>query len=176
MACSSLITSGYTLNCRNSTGGLSYICIGSYNGTDTLYTIDPTTKVIGTVSFVGATISFYKFEQELETASFVQSGQFSTENGTSFYEQTLEITLTNMTPALRNTITLLGQGVWRIIVADQNGNFFLMGKNNPVRVSASNPQSGKAFGDLSGATITFIGKEPEPAHFLSASAAAALII
>jgi hypothetical protein len=50
-----------------------------------------------------------------------------------------------------------------------------MGKQNPVRVSASTPQLGKAFGDLNGAVLTFLGKEPEPAFNVNATAAATVI-
>jgi hypothetical protein len=50
-----------------------------------------------------------------------------------------------------------------------------MGKQNPVRVSASTPGVGKAYGDLNGAVITFLGKEPEPAHIVTSGAALSVI-
>jgi hypothetical protein len=170
MAC--VLTNGYTLGCRDNIGGVQEIYIGEYNGDSLGYSfgID---GVIGT--FSGATVSFYSFEQEIETASYTENGVFSTENGTAFYEETLTITLHKLDASLRNKILLLGQGKWRIIVKDQRGVFHLMGKQNPVRVSASTPGVGKAYGDLNGAVITFMGKEPETAHIVSSVAALSVI-
>jgi hypothetical protein len=95
---------------------------------------------------------------------------------TAFYEQTLTITLHKLDAVLRNQILILGQGKWRIIIKDQRGLYWLMGKQNPVRVSAATPGLGKAYGDLNGAVITFMGKEPEPAHEVTSTAAASVIV
>ena len=171
MSC--VLTSGYTLGCRDNVGGIQEVYIGEYNGSLLQYTLDQN-QVIGT--FSGTFSSFYTFQQEIEVGSFTENGVYSTENGTAFYEQTLEITLHKMESAIRNQILVLGQGKWRILILDQRGKYWLMGFQNPVRVSAATPGLGKAYGDLNGAVITFLGKEPEPAYEVSASAAAQLIV
>jgi len=170
MAC--ILSNGYTLGCRDNVGGIAEVYIGEWNGDSLTYTYG-TDNIIAT--FSGTTSSFYTFEQEIETGSYTENGQFSTENGTAFYEQTLSITLHKLDASLRNKILLLGQGKWRILIKDQRGNYWLMGKQNPVRVSASTPGLGKAYGDLNGSIITFTGKEPEPAHQVQTSAALQLI-
>lgn len=170
MAC--VLTNGYTLGCRDNVGGIQEVYIGEYNGDSMTYVLG-TDNIIGT--FSGATVSFYTFEQEIETGSYTENGVFSTENGTAFYEQTLTITLHKLDAALRNQILLLGSGKWRIIVKDQRGVYHLMGKQNPVRVSASTPGVGKAYGDLNGVVLTFLGKEPEPAHIVASAAALSVI-
>ena len=167
-----LLTGGYTLGCRDNIGGVQEVYIGEYNGDSLTYVLG-TDNIIGT--FSGATVSFYTFEQEIETSSFTENGVFSIENGTSFYEMTLTISLHKLEAALRNKILLLGQGKWRIIVKDQRGKYHLMGYQNPVRVSASTPGVGKAYGDMNGAVITFMGKEPVPAYEVSATAALSVI-
>lgn len=171
MAC--LITDGYALGCRDSIGGVQKIYIGEYNGSSLTWILG-TDDIIAT--FSAGTVSFFEFEQENETASFAQTGQFSNENGTSFYEQVVEITLQKLDAALRNQIKILGQGKWRVIVLDQRGNYWLVGAQNPVRVTGSTPGTGKAFGDLNGAIITFTGKEPIPAFQVSTAAAAQVIV
>lgn len=168
-----LLTGGYTLGCRDNIGGVQEVYIGEYNGDSLTYVLG-TDNIIGT--FSGATVSFYTFEQEIETSSFTENGVFSIENGTSFYEMTLTISLHKLEAALRNKILLLGQGKWRIIVKDQRGKYHLMGYQNPVRVSASTPGVGKAYGDMNGAVITFMGKEPVPAYEVSATAALSVIV
>lgn len=171
MSC--VLTDGYTLGCRDNIGGIQTVYIGEWNGDDLTYGFT-TSNVID--SFGGATVSFYTFEQEIEVGSYTENGVFSTENLTAFYEQTLTITLHKLDAVLRNQILLLGQGKWRILVKDQRGLYWLMGKQNPVRVSAATPGLGKAYGDLNGAVITFMGKEPEPAHEVTSTAAATVII
>lgn len=170
MSCT--LTSGYSLGCRDSLGGIQRVFIGTWDA-DTVYGLTGPCDTINTIS--GPTGSFYTFEQELETASFIQNGQYSTENGTSFYEQVLEITLQKLDACNRDQIKILGQGVWRVLILDQRGQYWLMGKQNPVRVTAATPQLGKAFGDLNGAVITFTGKEPEPAFAVTTAVAQTLI-
>jgi hypothetical protein len=172
MATTCVLTSGYQLGCRDNIGGVAEVYIGEWNSSSMTYVLG-TDNIIGT--FSGATVSFYTFQQEIETASYTENGQFSIENGTSFYEQTLTITLHKIEAALRNKILLLGQGKWRVIVKDQRGKYHLMGYQNPVRVTASTPNLGKAYGDLNGAVITFMTKESTPAYEVAASAALQVI-
>ena len=81
-----------------------------------------------------------------------------------------------MDAALRNQIKILGQGKWRVLIKDQRGKYWLMGAQNPVRLSAATPGLGKAYGDLNGAILTFMGKEPVPAYEVDATAALQLIV
>lgn len=170
MACSCILNE-YVLACRDNIGGIQRVYIGCYDS-DVVFGLTASNEII---SSSGATVSYYKFEQEIETGSFVQNGQFSTENGTSFYEQVLEITLHKMDTVMRNRISTLGQGKWRVIVLDQRGTYWMMGFQNPVRVSAATPNLGKAYGDLNGAVMTFTGKEPEPAYVIDPTLALTLI-
>lgn len=169
MACSCVLNE-YLLSCRDNTGGIARVYIGCYD-TDQIFSLDEE-NIIDAVS--GATTSYYKMEQEIETGSFNQNGQFSTENGTTFFEQVLEITLQKLDATNRNRISTLSQGVWRVIVLDQRGNYWLMGYQNPVRVSSATPQLGKLYGDLNGAILTFTGKEPEPAYVIDSAIAISL--
>ena len=100
MACSCVLNE-YVLSCRDNIGGIQRVFIGCYDS-DVVFSLDGDNVIDGVA---GPTVSYYKFEQEIETGSFVQNGQFSTENGTSFYEQTLEITLHKMDSIMRNRIS-----------------------------------------------------------------------
>ncbi len=172
MACSCVLDE-YLLSCRDNTGGIQRVFIGCYD-TDQVFGFATPSNIIDEVT--GTAIDYYKFEQEIETGSFNQNGQFSTENGTTFFEQVLEITLQKMDATNRNRISTLSQGAWRIIVLDQRGNYWLMGYQNPVRVSSATPQLGKLYGDLNGAILTFTGKEPEPAYVMDSTVALSLIV
>lgn len=171
MAC--VLTAGYTLGCRDNIGGIQEIYVGEWNGDALTYTFG-TASII--TAFGGATVSFFTFEQEAQVGSYTENGVFSNDNGTSFYEQTAQVTLHKLEAPLRNTLLVLGQGKWRVIIKDQRGKYWLMGKQNPVRVSASTPQLGKLYGDLNGSIVTFMGAEPEIAHEVTAAAALSVII
>lgn len=174
MSC--LITSGYPLQCRDNTGGVQNVYIGAYGGTVTMTPILGTTSNTGQiVGWTGVTSSFYTFNQPLETADFTQAGAFSVENGTSMYTQTCNITLQKLDTTASTLINTLGQGVWRIIILDQNGNYWYIGNKNGARVTAATPGVGKAMGDLNGAVITFEAKEQLTAFQVTAAAALELI-
>lgn len=167
---SCLITSGYTIGCKTQ-AGVQKVFIGSWN--DNLMGMTATASLIS--AFTGATVSFYTFQQPIETASYTAPAEVNTENNAIQYNQTLTITLQGMNAALLNQIKTLGQGVWRVIILDKNGTYFLMGKSGPVQVSASETGLGKAGTDLNGATLTFTAKEDNALYEVSSSAAISVI-
>lgn len=173
MSC--LITEGYSIACKG-IAGVQAVYIGEWNGNDIGYTIGTGSQAGQITAFTGATVSFYEFQQTIETGALTETGNFNVQNGTAFYEQTVEITVHNVTQTLIEQVNQLGRGRWRIIVQDVNGNYFLVGKVNPVQVSAVTGGLGKAYGDLNGYTITFTGKEFDALTQVTTSAALSVII
>lgn len=51
------------------------------------YELDVDNNIIGLTG--SATVDYYVFEQEMESAEFNQEGEYSTENGTVFFDQQL---------------------------------------------------------------------------------------
>jgi len=164
MAC--LLSTGYTLGCRDSIGGIQDVWIGNYSGTAS-YTLSATNTI---TAFSGGTVSYFKFEQEMETGQFNQNGAYSVENGTVFFQQELLLTFHKHDATLRNQLLVLSQANMSVIVKDQRGVYWLMGYQTGVRATAGAMNTGKAFGDLNGFTITLTAKEPEPALPISATA------
>jgi hypothetical protein len=169
MAC--LLTSGYTIGCKTQ-AGVQKVFIGQWNDTSLTYTFG-TNSII--TAFGGATTSFYTFQQPIETSSYTAPAEVNTENNAIQYNQTLSINVQGMNAALLNQIKTLGQGVWRILILDKNGLYFLMGKSGPVQVSAIDSGLGKAGTDLTGAMITFTSKEDQPLYEVNSAAALTLI-
>lgn len=170
MAC--ILTSGYSLGCR-AQAGVSEVFIGSWNGTALGYTLQGDGFTVGT--FSGTTVSFYGFQQTTETANFTSAAEVNNENNAIQYALSLEITVTNMTAALVNQIKVLGQGAWRILILDKQGNYWLMGYSGPVQVSALTSGLGKVGTDLNGGMITFSSKEVQPLVAVASSAALSVI-
>lgn len=157
MSC--LITSGYTLGCRDSIGGIKKILITNFNGADE-YTLDADDDITATTS----TETYQTFEQEVEAGSFNQVGTFSTENGTVFFTQDVGLMLHKNDTASRNILIVLSQANMSVIVQDQRDEYWLLGKENGVRTATGSMNTGKSFGDMNGITIGLQGKEPKPAY------------
>jgi len=188
MASCALI-SGYQVPCRVTSGiqavyissyGFGTASAGSYPGSGiSPYLLDNGFTQSGTqysfggvtfssvgvgsvVGFTGSTPSFYKFEQRLEQGSYMESGIYG-ENGSAGFSQKMEITLEGYDQATKNIISILNKGSWRVIVLDQNGNYILMGYQNPVLITTADGGIGKTLVDGVKTTLTFEGKETNQA-------------
>jgi len=165
------ITSGFTLGCRDNTGGIKniYILSGSVDSV----TGSGTTGLISAMSGSG---TFYKFELTRQTGDYVETINGSTENGTVFYDQTVNATFHKMQSATRNQVRVLSKNTAiKMIVETNNGStdgvgkFFYLGEQNGLSLNAGQGQSGTAFGDANAYLMTFNGQEPDPASEVSGS-------
>lgn len=155
-----ILTSGYSLGCLDSVGGLRKI-YGTTFQKDVTYTFDTDDHIIG-LTGSGSTASYYQIEQEMETAEFKQPASVS-ENGQVFYTQNLSLAMPKVS-STRNLMVLLGQSRTSWILEFQDGTFYLMGANNGCKMTAGEINAGKAFGDLNGSIITLTSKDRYPAY------------
>ena len=93
-------------------------------------------------------------------------------NGTTFFEQTLNLTLKKLSKEGHKEIKLLAYGRPHVAVEDYNGNVFIMGLEHGADVSGGTIVTGAAMGDLSGYTLTLSGMEVKPANFVASPTAA----
>lgn len=165
MACD--LTKGRKEPCKDSIGGLKnvyFLDFGSL-GTVTL-TDDEITNLTG--SEIGGTansLTAYKYELK-GGSSFEQAVTSSRENGTTFFEQTLNLTLKKLTKEDNKEIKLLAYGRPHIAVEDYNGNVFMMGLEHGADVNGGTVVTGAGMADLSGYTLTFGASESAPANFM----------
>jgi hypothetical protein len=169
MAC--ILNTGYTIGCRDNTGGVQTLAIGAWElGTTYSYSID---GEILTTSYASA--SFYEFEQYTEQASATGEVTANNEFGTIFNTQTLTFIMEKMDAPTRAKFLILTQGRFRVLIKTQNGEWLLMGRLNGARLSAGTNGPGKAFGDMAGFTGTLTAVEPEPVHIIDETEALRLI-
>ena len=156
MAC--LLTSGRALPCKSSVGGLKAVYFADYG------TLGDTTIVSGEITAVAGTPDFFKYDikgsSSLETA--ITS---SRENGTNFYTQTLNLTLTKLDKETQEQIKLLAAERPHIAVETYDNSFFLVGLEHGTEVTGGTIVTGAAMGDLSGFTLTLEAMEKSPANF-----------
>jgi hypothetical protein len=167
MACE--ISLGRIEPCKDSNGGLKAVYFVNW-GDMTGVTYDVTNT--DAISAVAGTPSAYKYDLK-GNSSFEQAITSSRENGTTFFEQTLNLTLKKLSVVDNKQIKLLAYERPQVIVEDNNGNLFLCGLEHGMDVSGGTIVTGAAMGDLSGYTLTLSGQEAVPANFLTTSLSSA---
>jgi hypothetical protein len=165
------LTQGYVLDCKDSLGGMTEVLFIAKAD------VTATTEASGVITAItkAAGKRFYKYELVKETANFVENINASVENGTVFYQQELTIVLNKLQANTRNEILLLAQSLLVAIAKDNNGNYWYLGKNNGLDITAGNSGTGTAIGDRSGYTLTFTGKEAALSPAVSSGIIAALL-
>jgi len=151
--------------CKTSNGGLKAVYFVNW-GDATGYTYDVTNT--DAISAVAGTPVAFKYDLK-GNSSFEQTITSSRENGTTFFEQTINLTLKKLSVVDHRQIKLLSYGRPQVIVEDNNGNFFYCGVKHGMEVSGGTIVTGAAMGDLSGYTLVLTGQEPVPANFISTS-------
>jgi len=160
MACN--ISLGYNEPCKDSIAGLTAVYFMNYNtGSFTLNATDVVT------AFPSAS-TVYKYELK-GTNGYVETVNTSRDNGTTFFSQVLSLQLKKLTAEATKELKLLAYGRPKIVVADRNGNAFLVGRLEGADMTAGTITTGVAYGDLSGYTMEFTGQEQLPANFISGS-------
>jgi hypothetical protein len=157
MACD--LTLGRKEPCKDVVGGIRAVYFTDFGDYGTVsQTNDEITDMTGT---------FTAFKYELKgNSSFEQTINASRENGTTFFEQTLNLTLKKLSKEDNKELKLLAYGRPHVAVEDYNGNVFVMGLEHGAEVSGGTIVTGAAMGDLSGYTLTLSAQETKPANFV----------
>ena len=158
------LANGIPLECLDSTGGIKNVYIGAFSDATT-FTYDTDESI----DAITSSETFYQFKFRPQTASFTEELTKSLENGTTFYTQTLNLTLTFLDKATQEELKLLAHARPHVAVEDYNGNFFLVGLEHGAEVTGGTVVTGAAMGDLSGFTLTFEGQETAPAYFVTST-------
>ena len=165
MACTAL-TRGRGLDCNRISGGVKKIFFSVYDP-NVSYTYDATHPLeIDAIDWNGSTI--YEYVTPLGVASVTDTITGSTENGTVFYTPSVNVILNRLTKEDQNEIKLLAKSKIRIFAQLNqqltNGHdvFIALGMSNGLELNTGTMDSGAAFGDRNGYTLTFSGLEPLP--------------
>ncbi len=161
MACD--LTKGRIEPCKDSVGGLKAVYFadfGDLNATGVNITATDSIE-----NFDSASGTVYRYDLK-GNSSFEQTITSSRENGTTFFEQTLNLTLKKLSAADNKEVKLIAYGRPQIIVEDYNGNYFLVGREHGSEVTGGTIVTGAAMADLSGYTLVLSGQETLPANFV----------
>lgn len=170
MACD--LTQANLIPCRDSRGGVDEVYIAEL-ANKLLIT---TTSGVITAFTMLSTKKFWTYKMEKENASFTDVTTVSSENGTKFNQQDCSFIIKQLSSSNRNELNLLAQNRCMVIHKDGNGRYWLLGELNGLDVASISAQSGKAYGDLNGSTVTMTGKEILPAKEVTAALMATLTV
>ena len=162
MACG-LLTKGRGLDCNRISGGIKNIYFAVY---DQVTSIPQTAGEITDLEM--GTNDLYKYVMPLGVSSLTDTVVGSRENGTIYYTPSVNIILNKLTKEDQNQIKLLAQSRVRIFaqlneqLTGGNDVIIALGMSNGLELNAGTMDSGAAFGDRNGYTLTFDGMEPIP--------------
>lgn len=158
MACD--LSFGRKEPCKDVVGGIRAVYFTDFGDLGTV------TETDDEITDLSGTFSAYKYEVK-GNSSFEQNITSSRENGTTFFEQTLNLTLHKLSKEDNKELKLLAYGRPHVAVEDYNGNVFLMGLEHGADVSGGTIVTGAAMGDLSGYTLSLSAMEVKPANFVA---------
>lgn len=160
MACT--LNKGRLEPCKDSVGGLQAVYFIDY-GTLGAITYAPVNS--DEITAFAGTPTAFKYTLK-GNSNLEQTITSSRENGTTFYDQLITLTLKKLTPQSHDELALLAVARPHVVVEDNNGNAFLVGLEWGADVNGGTVVTGAAMADLSGYTLTLQGMEKKPANFL----------
>ena len=177
MACN--LTRGLLVDCKDQIGGLKKIFFtqsycgdirasATFNGTNALQM--DTAGFANWDIYGGSTVNVFQYDLRPNLSSMTVNINSDPATGTTFFEQTLSITLQKLSVAQTNELKLISYNRSQIFVLDTNDNVFLLGMDNGCDVSGGTAVSGAAKGDMSGYTLEFRAEEKDPMIWLPATA------
>ena len=152
------ISAGRLEGCKDSVGGLTAVYFVNFGAMGALTITDETITAIA-----ATTPDAFKYDLR-GTSTFEQALTSSRENGTTFAEQTLKVSLKKQDSTTHKEVKLLAYGRPHVIIEDNNGSFFVMGEEYGAEMTAS-ASSGAAMGDKSGYELSFVAMEKGFAKF-----------
>jgi hypothetical protein len=163
MACD--LTRGRKIPCKDILGGVVRAWLIDFGTLGTVtQTSDEITDMTGTIEC---------FQYDLKGTNSLETAITSSrENGTTFFEETLTLTLPKLSKEDNMELKLLSYSRPHIIIEDRNSNFLLCGLEHGMEVTGGSIATGTAFGDLSGYTLTLTGQESKPANFIAGGTSA----
>jgi hypothetical protein len=163
MACD--LTGGRAKPCKDAVGGIKKIHFVDFGdlGAITL-TDDEVTDMDGTFTYYTYDV---KGNSSLETNITT-----SLENGTTFFEQVVNLTLHKLTKEDNKELKLMAFGRPHVFVETFDGNVLLVGREHGAEVTGGTMVTGTAMGDLQGYTLTLTANEITMPNFLNGATAA----
>jgi len=162
-----VITKGRGYFCGGQVGGIKKAYLLSFYDDDviTAVTTDGDGAVTGVTTASGTPATFFEFDLDRQASSFNQT--IVTGNGGAVaYQSDLDLKMSHDSEESWLRMQNVVEGLWQILIEDNNGVFYLLGVKNGVQVVGGTYAHGGdvAYGDYVGYEIQMQGAEPVPAY------------
>jgi len=159
------LTGGRLKPCKDAVGGIRKIHFVDFGDLGTVsVTDDEVTDLSGTFDYHTYDV---KGNSSLET-----NIQTSLENGTTFFEQVVSVTLHKLTKEDNKELKLMAFGRPHVFVETFDGKLLLVGREHGAEVTGGTAVTGTAMGDLQGYTLTLTANEITMPNFVDGATAA----
>jgi hypothetical protein len=159
------------LVCKDGISGLKAVYLCNYDN----YGFSGTSTESGhTLTSIGTLAETFKYELKNSANTFQQDITSSRDNGTTFFQQVVNFTLTKLSAQMEYQVKMASYGRPQIFVEMNSGQFFLMGKDYGCEI-AGNSQVGGTMDSLNGYVLTATAMEKDPIWYLNNTTIAALL-
>lgn len=159
------------LSCKNAVSGLKAIYMANFDDYDFVTQSNASGH---TMTDLGTLSEVFKFELKNSANTFQQDITSSRDNGTTFFNQVLNFTLTKLSAEMEFQVKMMAWGRPIIFVETNGGLFFAMGVEHGCEI-AGNSQVQGTMDSLNGYVLTATGMEPAPIFYLDDATITALL-
>ncbi len=163
MACD--LTGGRAKPCKDAVGGIKKIHFVDFGD------LGDVTLVDDEVTDMGGTFTYYTYDVK-GNSSLETNITTSLENGTTFFEQVVNLTLHKLTKEDNKELKLMAFGRPHVFVETFDGSVILVGREHGAEVTGGTMVTGTAMGDLQGYTLTLTANEVTMPNFVNGATAA----
>lgn len=164
--CGSTTLSGIEVGCKDNMGGIKAVWISPLNDITFDVADDKITSITGG--------DFKKYTFRKQTGGMNSTLTVDDTVGTQYWTTELTLQFSKMETSKAVEINALTWTDTVTIVKDSNNKYWLLGYDNPVSTTASTAQTGTAYGDLNGYTLTLTDMSKNLPYELADEAVTAL--
>ena len=163
------LTKSRALDCKDIMSGVKNVYFAQHEDLTITHSAGAITQIAGAGSY---STGYFRYRIPKGQANFVETIQSSVENGSVFYEGAITLNLHKLSLDDRNEIKLLAQNRLIIFVelyqqVSGKNEIWAFGVENGCELTAGTSNSGMAFGDMNGYSLTFTAQESFPCLRLS---------
>lgn len=169
------LTTGRLKPCKDAVGGIRKIHFVDFGDLgDVTLASDSDSTNPDNVTDIGGTagaLTYHTYDVK-GNSSLETNIQSSLENGTTFFEQVLNITLHKLSKEDNKELKLMAYGRPHVFVETFDGSLLLVGREHGAEVTGGTAVTGTAMGDLQGYTLTLTANEVTMPNFVDGATAA----
>lgn len=155
-----VLTQDFNLDCRGSVGGIKIVYLIE---TSNIFSITDASGVVISITKTAGSI-FRKYYLTKQTSNLTNNLITNESNGAVYASETLELIINKLEANKRNEIMLLSRNNITAVVGDNNGKYWLLGREQGLVLTQGVAGSGTSLGDRNGYTLPFAGNERELAY------------